>query len=111
MIDQAHPVEIVYPDRNPDELGTLFIPNTLSVIRGCAHQDQARRLVNYLLSPPVETRLAQGPAGQVPLNSLVDVKPRVETPATVKAMKVDFSEAAEKWDAAADFIAQEFAAE
>jgi len=32
----------------------------------------------------------------------------VETPQTVKAMQVDFSAAAEQWDAAARFIEREF---
>jgi iron(III) transport system substrate-binding protein len=91
-------------------MGTLFIPNTLCIIKGCPHRHQAEQLVNYLLSPEVETLLAEGPAGQIPLNPQVTVKTRVETPATVKAMEVDFSSAAEKWNAAAEFIEHEFVA-
>jgi len=34
---------------------------------------------------------------------------RVETPATVPAMKVDFQAAADAWDRAAAFLAREFA--
>jgi iron(III) transport system substrate-binding protein len=111
MIDQAYPVAIIYPDRQSDQLGTLFIPNTLAIIKGCGHEKQARQLVDYLLSPGVETRLAEGPAGQIPLNPSVRTKARVETPTTVKAMEVDFAAAAEKWDAAAQFIARNFADE
>ena len=33
-IDAGSPVVIIYPDRQPDGLGTLFIPNTLAVIKG-----------------------------------------------------------------------------
>ena len=108
-VEGAGPVEIVYPDREPDQLGTLFIPNTLSLIRGAPHDAAARRLIDYVLSPEVEGRLAAGPSAQIPLNPQVEVKPRVETPATVHAMQVDFAAAAERWDTAAKFLQERFA--
>ena len=108
MIDEGFPVAIVYPDREPDQLGTLFIPNTLCIIKDCPHPEQAKRLVDYLLRPEVESRLALGPSGQIPLNPEVDVRARVETPKTVKAMVVDIQAAAERWDTAAQFIRDEF---
>ena len=71
--EKAVPVEIVYPDQAPGELGTLFIPNTVAIIKGGPHPDAARRLVDYLLSPPVEIGLAEGDGGQIPLNSTVNM--------------------------------------
>jgi iron(III) transport system substrate-binding protein len=65
-------------------------------------------LVDFLLSPEVETALAQGPSAQIPLNPLVVSRPRVETPETVKAMRVDFEAAARSWDRAARFLRDEF---
>ena len=70
------PVAIVYPDQGAGGLGTLLIPNTLAIIRGGPNPAAARRLVDYLLSPEVESRLAAGPSAQIPLN------PKVESPAT-----------------------------
>jgi iron(III) transport system substrate-binding protein len=110
-IDQARPVEIVYPDRGDDQLGTLFIPNTLAIVKGCRHEESARKLVDFLLSPPVETALAAGPSGQIPLNDNVDVQLRVETPRTVKAMDADFAAAAKKWDEVAKYLREEFLAQ
>jgi iron(III) transport system substrate-binding protein len=110
-IDKARPVDIVYPDRGKDELGTLFIPNTLAIVKGCRHPESARKLVDFLLSPEVEKRLANGPSGQIPLNLDVDAKPRVETPRTVKAMDADFEAAAKKWDMVAKYLREEFLAE
>ncbi|MBI3463298.1 MAG: extracellular solute-binding protein [Planctomycetes bacterium] len=107
-VEQGRPVTIVYPDREPDELGTLFIPNTLAIIRGCPHPEAARKLVDYLLQPKVEARLAEGASAQIPLNAQVDVKLRVETPKTVKAMPVDFAAAVKQWDVAAKFLQAEF---
>ena len=103
------PVAIVYPDQRPGGLGTLFIPNTLAIIRGGPHPAAARRLVDYLLSPEVETMLAAGPSAQIPLNPNVAVPDRIKTPKTIHPMQVDFNTAAEKWDTAAKFLQEEFA--
>ena len=108
-IEQGQPVAIVYPDRAADQLGTLFIPNTLGIIKGAPHPAAARQLVDYVLSPEVETRLANCPSAQIPLNPQVRVKLRTESPTTVKALPVDFREAAQQWDATAQFIRNEFA--
>lgn len=107
-IDRGSPVSIVYPDREQDQLGTLFIPNTLAIIKGGPNPEAARKLVDFLLSPAVESKLAEGASAQIPLNPDVATRPRVETPQTVKAMQVDFAAAARQWDAAAKFIEEEF---
>ena len=65
-VKHAEPVEIVYPDQGPGGLGTLFIPNTVAIIKGGPHPEAARRLVDYLLSPPVEIGLAEGDSAQNP---------------------------------------------
>jgi iron(III) transport system substrate-binding protein len=109
-IERAAPVTIVYPDREAGQLGTLFIPNTLAIVKGCRHPQQARALVDFLLSAPVEEQLARGASAQIPLNPAVKHEPRVETPKTVKAMAVDFAAAAERWQAASKFIDDEFLA-
>ena len=107
-IERAQPVAIVYPDREADQLGTLFIPNTIAIIKGGPNPDAARKLVDYLLAPGVESKLALGASAQIPLNPAVETTPRVETPQTVKAMQVDFEAAAKAWDSAAKFIQEEF---
>ncbi len=100
-IEAGHPVEVVYPDQQDDGLGTLFIPNTLAIIKGSPHAEEARKLVDHLLTPEIEIELAKGPSAQIPLSGDVDVELRVETPRTVRAMEVDFYRAADKWDVAA----------
>lgn len=108
-IEAGKPVVIVYPDRAADQMGTLFIPNTLAVIKNCPHPEAAHKLVDYLLRPAVEERLAKSGSAQIPLNPEVKVELQVETPQTVKAMDVDFATAAKQWDKAAEFIRDEFA--
>jgi iron(III) transport system substrate-binding protein len=108
-IDAGSSVAIVYPDREPDGLGTLFIPNTLAIIKGSAHQKEAEALADHLLSPAVEAALARGPSAQIPLLKSTNVEARVETPKTVHAMDADFEAAAKLWDKAAAFLVAEFA--
>jgi iron(III) transport system substrate-binding protein len=106
--EKGEAVEIVYPDRQEDQLGTLFIPNTLSIIKGCPHPERARKLVDYLLQPAVEAKLAAGASAQIPLNPNTQAAARVQTPQTIKAMQVDFDAAAKVWDRTAEFIRDEF---
>lgn len=113
-VRDKHEVAVIYPDRDaPAEsrLGTLFIPNTLAILKGCPNPDGARRLVDYLLSADVEKRLAEGESHQVPLNPQVktSLPQQIETPKTVRAMQVDFDKAAELWAEAEKFVIQEFA--
>ena len=103
-LESARPVHVVYPDQQTGGMGTLFIPNTLAIIRNGPHPKAAQQLVDYLLAPQVEARLATGRSAQIPLNPRVNVDLRVETPATIRAMQVDFTDAAKKWDTAAQFL-------
>jgi len=112
-IAAGHPVAIVYLDRDApnDSGGTLFIPNTLALVRGAPNPAGGRRLIDYLLSPEVEAKLARADSKQIPLNPAVKTTlPReIETPATVHAMPVDFDKAADLWDDVQRFLTKEFA--
>lgn len=108
-IEKGMPVKIIYPDQQPEQLGTLFIPNTLVLIKDSPNPQPARTLVEFLLSPEVERMLAFGPSAQIPLNPEVEGSDRVESPKTVRGMVVDFEAAAEKWNTAAKFLRDEFA--
>ncbi|MCA9261589.1 MAG: extracellular solute-binding protein [Planctomycetales bacterium] len=108
MLDQGSPVTMIYPDQQEGGLGALRIPNSVAILKGCPHPDEARRLVDYLLAPPVERQLAEGPAGQIPVNPQVDATSRAAPPAETRWMDVDFQEAAACWDEAAQFLAEQF---
>jgi len=109
-IEKGSPVEIVYPDQDENEVGTLFIPNTVAIIRGGPNPESARKLVDFVLSPTSEGMLATGESSQIPLNPQVKTKPRVKTPADIKVMQVDFEAAADQWESAMKFIEKEFLA-
>lgn len=107
-IEKGMPIAIIYPDQGADQVGTLYIPNTLALIKDSPHPKEAEKLLDYLLSADVEKRLADGPSGQIPLRPGVAASSRVKTPPEIRAMDVDWSAAAAKWDVAAEFLSTEF---
>jgi len=64
-VAQGQPVEIIFPDQ--DDLGTLLIPNTVAMVNGAPHPEEAKRLIDYLLSQEVEARLAASESVQMPV--------------------------------------------
>ena len=47
-------VTVVYPSE-----GAILQPDCAAVVRGCAHEDNARAFIDFLLSDEVQTRLSQ----------------------------------------------------
>jgi len=113
-IQAGHPVAMLFPDRDRPEtgrMGTLFIPNTVAILRGSPNPQGARQLVDYLLRPEVEAKLAEGGSHQIPLNPTVKAQlpKQLETRQSIKAMDVDFAKAAELWTEVQTFLQEEFA--
>jgi iron(III) transport system substrate-binding protein len=117
-ISNHKPVALIFPDREGHaehpRLGTLFIPNTVAVIRGCPNPVGAKKLVDFLLSAEVEKRLAESQSRQIPLNPKVKAdlpapmdRPR-EAGGTIKSMEVDFGKAADLWTESQTFLTKEF---
>lgn len=106
-IRAGKPVRIVFPDQGEGEMGTLLIPNTLSLIRGCPHPEEGKLLIDFLLSPEVEMMLAEGASAQIPLNvSYTNHHPLSPLPA--KWMEVDYASAAESFDEVASWLTTHF---
>ncbi|MBL8824564.1 MAG: extracellular solute-binding protein [Planctomycetia bacterium] len=101
------PVRMVYLDQTTT--GTLFLPNTLGLIKNAPHADTGKKLIDYLLSELVERQLALGPSAQIPLNPKVVLdKPRIQTLTTVNAMEVDYKAVANHWDEVQAFLRKTF---
>ena len=107
-IDRGAPVKIVFPDQGEDQAGALFIPNTLALLRNSPNRQEAEKLLDYLLSPPVEKQLARGRSAQFPLNPAVETVSRAQGEAPLKRMETDFPAAAEKWDETARRLREMF---
>jgi iron(III) transport system substrate-binding protein len=108
-LEAGQSVAVVFPDQQEGQMGTLFIPNTICVIKGSRHPEAARKLVEYLLSPSVEEQLAAGPSAQFPINRNVTQGSRVAPEQPVRWADVDFHQAAAVWDQASLFLRDLFA--
>jgi iron(III) transport system substrate-binding protein len=104
------PIAIVYPDQAEGELGTLFIPSTIALLKSSTHAEPAEQLIKFALSNDVAKRLAHPPGALVPLQAGVPNPPGLKSPAEMRTMSVDFSTAAASWDTVAQFLEAEFAA-
>lgn len=107
-IEAGKPVRIVYPDSTPDGMGTLFLPNTLALVKGAPHSAEAVQLISFLLSAEVEEKLASGPSAQIPLNPSARPSPRVKGPTEIKPMDVDFTKAAAAFGKAREAVEKHF---
>jgi len=85
-IEDGQPVAMVFPDA--DGLGTLVLPNTVALIKGGPHPANAKKLIDYLLSPEVETVLAAGRSAQIPLRDLPSPNPRIPPLSKIGQMDV-----------------------
>lgn len=107
-MEDGFPVRWVFPDQQPNGMGTLVIPNTVALIRDAPHPHSARRLIDFLLSPEVEAQLASMRSIQIPLNPAVKAGANVPVLVRIKTMNVSFEAIAGNMPAATDFFEQEF---
>ena len=96
--DQGKPIAIIYPDQQPNELGTLRIPNTLAILKDAPHPVAAGLIADYLTMPNTEERLAMGNSSQLPIHPDSEYKPRVLPKESVRWMAVDFEAAGDDWE-------------
>ncbi len=98
-IEDGLPVQWLLPDQK--DLGTLLIPNTVSLIKGAPNREGGKRLIEYLLSPAVEQRLAEGRSIQIPLNPAVKAPEKLPAIADIKVMDVTYAATAAQMETAA----------
>jgi iron(III) transport system substrate-binding protein len=88
-------VEVVYPDA--DELGTLVMPTSVVLMSDGPNPGAGRKLVDYLLSPEVERRMAES-AAHMPLRPGVPTPGGVPGVSEIRAMDVDYARVAEEME-------------
>jgi iron(III) transport system substrate-binding protein len=103
---QGRPVRMVYPDQGADQLGCFIVPNAVVLIKGAPHPQQARRLIDYLLSRQTERALAFADCAQIPLHSGVEIPPEMKPLDQLKVMKVDYAAVARKMVEIQPFLRQ-----
>lgn len=96
--EKGEPVAIVFPDQEEGGLGALRIPNTLAIMRNPPNRVLARKLMNFLVSPAVEDRLARSGSAQIPLHPDAHQVSPVMPDEPVLWMDIDFTVAARDWE-------------
>ncbi len=93
---QGKPVTMVYPDQGAKEPGCFIVPNTVMLIKGAPHPEHAKKLIDYLLSPKTERKLAFADCAQIPLHPSVQIPPELKPIDAIKVMEVDYAAVAKK---------------
>jgi iron(III) transport system substrate-binding protein len=81
----------VFPDQGEGQIGTMLIPNSVAIVRGAAHVEAARRLVDWILSEQTEALLAAAKSAQIPLRASVTppLDPAIKRVGSFKALAWD----------------------
>lgn len=103
-LKQGKSIEIVFPDQEQGGIGCMIVPNALLMIRNGPNQENARKLIDFLLSPESERKLAFCDANQIPLHPGVETPswvPRIES---LKTMTLDYALVARKMQEIQPFL-------
>ena len=100
-VQSGKPVRMIYPDM--EGIGTLLIPNTVALINNSPHAEEGKKLIDYLLSRKVESKLAFCESAQMPLRDDVPKPEQVPEFSSVKPMEKDNHKVDEKKDKASSF--------
>ncbi len=101
---QGKPVIMIVPDQGRREPGVLLLPNAALIIKGGPHPENARKLMDYLLSPETERKLASADCAQIPLHSGVEMPSYVPRIDALKLMPVDIAGVARKMEAVQPYL-------
>ena len=92
---KGHKVEMIFPDMGDG--GTMLIPNTVGLVKGAPHAEDAKLLIDYILSAQVEEMLAKSESGNYPVRAELQKKLGMEFP---PVSKVDYYLIADNMDPA-----------
>jgi iron(III) transport system substrate-binding protein len=85
------PVRAFFLDQEEGGLGSFVIPNSVMILKDAPNVENAKKLIDFLLSPRVEKLLAEGEAAQMPLQPGVEVPEHVTPVGELNTMAVDFA--------------------
>lgn len=90
-------LDIILLDQGINDIGTLVIPNTVAVINGAPHPEQADAFMEFILSEAAEQAMVNDGWIHIPVHSGVTPSP-VFNAADIKIMSVDFNQVYTKLD-------------
>ena len=91
-LEGGAPIAMVMPDK--EGMGVPMMPNMVSMVAGAPHPDEAKQIIDYLLSHDVEAMLAESEAVQIPLRASVPGPSNLPRIDAFKPMTLDYGKAA-----------------
>jgi iron(III) transport system substrate-binding protein len=91
-LEAGAPIRMVMPDK--DGMGVPMMPNMVSMVAGAPHPEEAKQMIDYLLSHDVEARLAKSEAVQIPLRASVPGPANLPRIDAFKPMTLDYGKTA-----------------
>jgi iron(III) transport system substrate-binding protein len=88
-VKKGDPVKVIIPDQ--DDMGTLVIPNTVAMVKGGPNPEEAKILIDYLLSKEMEKKLIERGWSHIPVRP-IDIETDCITKGEIKNMNVTFEE-------------------
>jgi iron(III) transport system substrate-binding protein len=88
------PLAMVFPDR--EGIGVPVMPNMVSLIAGAPHPEEAKKLIDFLLSAESERMLAKSDAVQIPLRPGVEPPPSLPALDSIRPMTLDYQRVADR---------------
>lgn len=92
-IKEGAPVGVVFLGQQ--DIGSLIIPNTVSLIKNSPNQENGKKAIDYLITKETQLKLAKSCA-QMPLSRGVTVPAGVFSLDKVKPMRVDYDKTSRK---------------
>lgn len=111
-LEAGRPVKIVFPDQGDGQMGTVFIPNTICLLKNSPNPAAARKLADKILSRATEAKLAACPSAQIPIlkppAGEERMRSRIELADNIRFAEVDFAAAAKSWESASELLTELF---
>ena len=101
-IKDGKPVAMVFPDK--DGMGTLMMPNSVALVKNAPHSENAKKLIDYLLNPQVESRLLANGAIQIACRPSVKIPADSPDTHDLKPMDVDYDKICDSIEASARIV-------
>lgn len=105
-IEKDAPVTIIFPDQEPSQPGTLVTPNSVAIIGGAKHPDEAKTFVDWLLSHETMAALIESNWCQVSVRN-VDADYGMEIP-ELKLIDIGYEDIEAKSEEATKILTELF---
>ncbi|PKL65983.1 MAG: ABC transporter substrate-binding protein [Methanomicrobiales archaeon HGW-Methanomicrobiales-3] len=90
-VEKGAHVAIIVPDQGEGRMGTLVIPNTVALIAGAPHPDEAKAFIDYVLDKKTEDAMVNSGWIQIPSRD-VPTKTACMNITGIKAMNISYQE-------------------